>query len=145
MASSVIKSNIGMMGDNHSNLSELFPSKCVGEGMNITIRFMVAALCSMLLESANATATGNELARAARITRTQAEHIALAKVPHGRISAAELEREHGKLIWSFDIAKPGTRDISEVQVDAKSGQIVSIKSETPEDQAAEAAADKKKH
>ena len=60
------------------------------------------------------------------------------------MSSGELEREHGTLIWSFDIAKPGTRDINEVQVDAKTGEVVSVKTETPMDQAAETAADEKK-
>ena len=77
-------------------------------------------------------------------TRSEAERIALSKVPDGRVSSGELEREHGTLIWSFDIAKPGTRNINEVQVDAKTGKIVSVKTETPKDQAAEAAADKNK-
>jgi uncharacterized membrane protein YkoI len=39
----------------------------------------------------------------AKITQAEAERTALAKVPRGKIKAAELEKEHGKLIWSFDI------------------------------------------
>jgi hypothetical protein len=38
---------------------------------------------------------------------------------------------------------PNSTDITEVQVDAKTGKIVSTKVETPKDQAKEAAADKK--
>ena len=38
---------------------------------------------------------------------------------------------------------PQSKNIIEVQVDAKSGKIVSTKIETPSDQASEAAADKK--
>lgn len=113
--------------------------------MNIIIRFMAAPLFFALLVSANAGVNEKQLAKEAKITRNQAERTALARVPQGRISAGELEREHGKLIWSFDIAKPSTPDISEVQVDAKTGRIVSVKNETPTDQAAEVAADKKKH
>jgi hypothetical protein len=79
----------------------------------------------------------------ARITQAEAEKTALAKVPDGKIKDAELEKEHGKLIWSFDISMPKTKNITEVQVDAKTGEIVSIQVETPEDQAKEAAADKK--
>ena len=79
----------------------------------------------------------------ARITRAEAEKTALGKVPGGKIKAAELEKEHGKLIWSFDISMPKSRNITEVQVDAKTGKIVSTRVETPKDQAAEAAADKK--
>jgi uncharacterized membrane protein YkoI len=79
----------------------------------------------------------------AKITQAEAERIALAKVPGGKIKAAELEKEHGKLIWSFDISMLKSRNITEVQVDAKTGKIVSTQIETPNDQANEAAADKK--
>jgi uncharacterized membrane protein YkoI len=48
-----------------------------------------------------------------------------------------LEKEHGRLVWSFDIAQPSTQDITEVQVDAKTGQVVSIEKETPAKEAKE--------
>lgn len=79
----------------------------------------------------------------AKITQEEATNIALAKVPNGKIESAELENEHGKLIWSFDISKPNSSNITEVQVDAKTGKIVSTQVETRKDQAKEAAADKK--
>ncbi len=56
----------------------------------------------------------------------------------------ELEEENGKLVWSFDIARPGTRNITEVQVDAITGKVVSTKIETPKHEAAEAAQEKAK-
>ncbi len=85
-----------------------------------------------------------ELMKEATVSKVQAEKTALGKVPNGVIKSEELEREHGKLIWSFDIGTNGTKNITEVQVDAKSGNIVSVQSETPADQAKEAAADKTK-
>ena len=87
--------------------------------------------------------TQAELKAQAKITQAEAEKSALAKVPDGKIKAAELEKEHGKLIWSFDIFMPKSKNITEIQVDAKTGKIVSTQVETPKDQAAEAAADKK--
>lgn len=78
----------------------------------------------------------------AKITQAEAEKTALSKVPDGKIKAAELEKEHGKLIWSFDISMPKSKSITEIQVDAKTGKIVSTQLETPEDQAKETAADK---
>ena len=60
----------------------------------------------------------------ARVTEAQARSIALAKVVKGTVKSSELEREHRKLIWSFDIATPNTRNITEVQVDAKTGKVV---------------------
>ena len=87
----------------------------------------------------------SELMKEAKVSKSQAEKTALGKVPHGVIKSEELEREHGKLIWSFDIATSGSKNITEVQVDAKTGKIVSVQVETPKDQAKEAAADKRKH
>ena len=117
---------------------------CVERDMKITIGSAVAALAFVFLCRVDAAPSEKQLAKEAKITRSEAEHIALSKVPGGRVSSSELEREHGTLIWSFDIAKPDTRDIDEVQVDAKTGKVVSVKTETAKDQAAEAAADKKK-
>ena len=85
-----------------------------------------------------------QLLTQAKIRQADAEKTALAKVAGGKIKSAELEKEHGKLIWSFDITTPKSRNITEVQVDAKTGEIVSTEIETPKDQAKEAAADKKK-
>jgi hypothetical protein len=81
-----------------------------------------------------------QLMKQAKVSKAQAEKTALGKVPNGVIKSAELEREHGKLIWSFDIGVNGTKNITEVQVDAKEGKIVSVQTETPRDQAKEAAA-----
>ncbi len=37
-----------------------------------------------------------------------------------------------RLIWSFDITKPGVTYITEVNVDAISGQLVSVENESAE-------------
>jgi uncharacterized membrane protein YkoI len=76
----------------------------------------------------------------AKITKEQAEKTALEKVPGGTIKEGELEKEHGKLIWSFDISTPDSTDIKEVQVDAITGEVVSVKTES----AAAEAKEKKK-
>jgi len=73
----------------------------------------------------------------AKISRADAEKTALMKAPGGTIKEGELEKEKGKLIWSFDIALPGTADIKEVQVDAISGEVVSVETETPKKEAKE--------
>lgn len=78
-----------------------------------------------------ASAFGSTLQSHAKISKSAAEKIALSKVQTGTIQSAELEEEHGKLIWSFDISTPSTKDITEVQVDARNGRIVSVQTETP--------------
>ena len=80
----------------------------------------------------------------AKVERSVAEKTALTTVPGGAIKEGELEREHGKLVWSFDIQPPKSVNIIEVQVDAVTGKVVSVTTETPVDQAKEAEADKAK-
>jgi uncharacterized membrane protein YkoI len=79
----------------------------------------------------------------AKVSQTEARATASARVPNGTIKEGELEKEHGKLIWSFDIATPDSKDITEVNVDAISGNVVSMDKEKPEDEAKEAAGEKK--
>jgi len=66
----------------------------------------------------------------AKVSQADAGKIALAKVPNGAIKEGELEKEHGKLIWSFDLTTPDTKDITEVNVDAITGDVVSVDMET---------------
>jgi uncharacterized membrane protein YkoI len=79
----------------------------------------------------------------AKISQTDAQATAMAQVPNGNVKESELEKEHGKLIWSFDIATPDSKDITEVNVDAMTGEVVSKDKEKPEDEAKEAAGEKK--
>jgi uncharacterized membrane protein YkoI len=87
--------------------------------------------------SAKEKAEQAKLQAEAKLGRGEAEKVALDKVPGGRVKEAELENEDGKLVWSIDCVTPGTRDITEVLVDAKTGAIVSIEKETPGDEAQE--------
>jgi hypothetical protein len=80
----------------------------------------------------------------AKISEADARVTALAKVPDGTIKEAELEKEKGKLIWSFDIARPGTKDITEVNVNAVTGEIVAVDVEAAKDQAKEKDEDERK-
>lgn len=110
---------------------------------NVVIRSLVAV---SVLGTAAAMAGGSNQGRLmaqAKVTEPQARNTALAAVPGGNIASSELEREHGKLVWSFDIKTAGSKDITEIQVDAIDGKIVSNEKESPADQAREAAADHK--
>jgi uncharacterized membrane protein YkoI len=73
----------------------------------------------------------------AKLTETQARAIAMEKVPNGTIKEGELEMENGKLQWSFDIATPDSKDITEVNIDAITGKILDISKESPSAQAKE--------
>lgn len=84
---------------------------------------------SLVLGLSSGCSTTHHLESQAKITRQQAEATALAQVPDGTIKESELEKEKGKLIWSFDMARPGTPDITEVTVDAITGTVVSTEVE----------------
>jgi uncharacterized membrane protein YkoI len=86
-----------------------------------------------------------QLIKQAKITKAEAQRIALAKVSHGTVKSAEIENEKGHLVWSFDIAARHSKNITEILVDAKTGKIISRRTESPREQAKEAAADKKKN
>jgi uncharacterized membrane protein YkoI len=88
-------------------------------------------------------ATAAQLEAQTKITKAEAQKIALDKVPGGTIKEGEIEKEKGKVIWSFDIATPGTKDITEVNVDAMTGAIVDVSKETVADQAKEKKEDAK--
>lgn len=78
-----------------------------------------------------------------RISMEQAQKI-VTQTQAGNIESKELEHEGGKWVYSFDI-RGSDQMIHEVQVDAKSGKIVSQKIETPSQEAAEKRAEKSGH
>jgi uncharacterized membrane protein YkoI len=71
----------------------------------------------------------SQLEAKARISKADAQATALTKVPNGTVKDCELEREHGKLIWSFGFTTPDSKDITEVNVDAITGAIVNVEHE----------------
>jgi uncharacterized membrane protein YkoI len=94
---------------------------------------IVFALCSSLAFAAHPPKT--------RISMEQAQKAA-TQAQAGTIESKELEHEHGKWVYSFDIRGSDSM-IHEVQIDAKNGKIVSQKIETPTQEAAEKKSEKK--
>lgn len=98
---------------------------------------------------AQATSTHSDipvkLAREAKISLDSARTIAKAKLPKATVQSEELERENGKLIYSFDMKTAGRSGIDEVNVNAKNGALVGkIGHEGPADEAKEAKAEHEK-
>lgn len=79
----------------------------------------------------------------AKVSESSARVTALAQVPNGKIEAAELEQENGKLLYSYDIQVPGNSGIQEVQINAIDGRVVGVAHEGPADMQKEASADRK--
>ena len=102
----------------------------------------VGALSAGLIGCASEKEQEANLAAHAKVSRPEAERIALAKVPGGTIKEGGIEKEHGKVIWSFDIITPGTKDITEVAVDSMTGEVIAVDKESPSDEAKEKAGKK---
>jgi uncharacterized membrane protein YkoI len=104
-----------------------------------TIFISLAAV--LLAGGVMAAETQAQLQKEAKISMKKARSIALKKVHHGTIESAELERENGKLIYSFDVKahQPG---VTEVNVDAMNGKVVDVHHETPAKEAAEKRSEK---
>jgi len=74
----------------------------------------------------------------AKVSEQDAINTAMKEVPDGKIESAEIEREGGKLIYSFDVKAPHKSGIEEVNVDAVSGTVVKKEHETAKQEKAEA-------
>ncbi len=75
----------------------------------------------------------SQLAGLATLSQADAEKIAIAKLKSSETvstKSAELESEHGCLIWSFDLGVAGKSGIEEIQVDAGNGKVLSVKHES---------------
>jgi hypothetical protein len=110
--------------------------------VGITLTAVALAGCSTESRESRKEAKEAKLMAEAKVSKADAQATASAQVPNGTVKEAELEKEHGKLIWSFDISTPGTADITEVNVDAMTGQVVSTEKEKAEDEAKEAKKEK---
>ena len=111
---------------------------------------LVAILAGALMTGCVCTKHHNKEAKQAKlmaeakVSRADAEKTALAKAPNGTVKEGELEKEKGKLVWSFDITTPDSKDITEVNVDAITGDVVSVEKDAAENEAKEAGEKDKK-
>lgn len=124
-----------------------------------TLRTTLIALgCTAALAAtagAQATTTGRQatpqpktdipasLAKEAKISLDSARTIATHRVANATIASQELERENGRLIYSFDMKVAGKAGVDEVNVNALNGRIVGVSHEGPAAERKEAAAEKK--
>jgi uncharacterized membrane protein YkoI len=112
----------------------------------LAFAFSVAAAASagaQKTEKAAKHETQAALEKEAKFSMKDARALAEKTVPGAKIESGELEREGGKLIYSFDMKTAGKSGIDEVNIDAMSGKLISNKHETPAQEKAEAAADAK--
>ncbi|HEY7395181.1 MAG TPA: PepSY domain-containing protein [Gemmatimonadaceae bacterium] len=84
-----------------------------------------------------------KLVKEAKVTEDVAAATALKAVPGGKIDKMELEKEGGKLLYSYDIKVAGKTGVEEVHVDAMTGKLLSNEHESPADEKAEKAKEAK--
>lgn len=82
------------------------------------------------------------LQKEARISEASARATALRQVANGVVKSSELERENGKLIYSYDISVPGKSGVEEVNVNAVDGSLVGKVHESAKTEKKEAAKEK---
>ena len=109
---------------------------------------MLGAAASASAQAAKATTKKEATSQAAlrkeaKIAEADARKTALAAVPGGKVQSHELEREKGKLIYSYDIKVAGKSGIEEVNVDAMTGEIVAHEHENAKAEAKEKKAEAK--
>lgn len=84
----------------------------------------------------SSTASDAQLRSMAKVPKMRAEDIAVRHVGHGaRIASAEIEAEHGCLIWSFDLKVPGRNGVEEANIDAGNGSVLAVHHESASSEA----------
>jgi hypothetical protein len=99
---------------------------------SLTGTLVVAVLCFFIFMTVDAQTKKIGMKRAKEIAGQQVQ---------GKFKSAELEKEHGKWIYSFDILNKEGK-IIEVEIDAYTGVVIAVQEETPEKEAAEKAQEK---
>ncbi|HKB80099.1 MAG TPA: PepSY domain-containing protein [Thermoanaerobaculia bacterium] len=97
--------------------------------------WLALLVCFAMVAALGAAETQAQLQKEAKVSKARAEHIALSRVHQGKIASSELEREHGHLIWSFDIRS--STGITEVNVDAIDGNVIEARHESASAERAE--------
>lgn len=107
----------------------------------IVLAAMVAATPAHAQEGGAVKESEPGLLRQAKVSPDSARRLALSRVPGGKVVESEIEREHGALIYSFDIKVAGHEGIEEVNVDAGTGVVAAPEHESDEAEAAEESAE----
>jgi uncharacterized membrane protein YkoI len=100
--------------------------------LQLTIAACLVAMPLSLNAQQITTDLPDSLAAKAKVSEPVARAKAKARVPLGTPTAVELERENGHLQYSYDLTVPGRKDITEVNVDAITGAVLSVHHETPD-------------
>ena len=90
---------------------------------------------ALLAAALSASAFAGQKKGKAKITEAQATQTVLQTVKGGTIQSAELEKEEGKLVWSFDVKTE--KGLLELWVDATTGKVIKTENESVSEEADE--------
>ena len=106
------------------------------------LSLVTLALVAPLALAAQPIKGSAKLKAQAKISGDSAKKVAIAQVPNGKMQSGKLEKEKGKLVYSFDFKETGKSGVEEVQVDALTGAVVAHEHETAKMERAEAKKEK---
>ena len=86
-------------------------------------------LLALLLSASLLQANPPDSKSGAKITKNEAEHIALKDHSGARVTSARLEKVEGKPVWLVDVSGPKANQLTHVTVDATSGRVLAQKKE----------------
>ena len=95
------------------------------------MKLISLAVCGFFLCGATLQANPLDPPGNAKITKNEAEHIALKRFPGGQVTAAKLEKVEGKLVWALEIAPANSKPAQHIEVDAMTGRIAGGAQEKP--------------
>lgn len=74
------------------------------------------------------------LAKDVKVSEEAACKAAVARVGGGEVVSLELEREHGKLLYSVDVKLAGKPGVEEVEINAIDGNVIGVEHEADDDE-----------
>ncbi len=110
--------------------------------MTRSIAFIAALMLATVSASAQTTYKKDvpaALAKQAKVDEATAAAAARAILPNGTIRSVELEREKGRLIYSYDFIVAGKKGVEEVNIDAATGKAIATEHESAATERAETA------
>ena len=105
----------------------LLLDKAAPKPLHCWMKLIFLSGLSLLLSLSFLSASPSARLDGAKITKNEAQHIALQHYPGTRVTAAKLETVQGKLVWSIELMQPKSKPVTVVAVDAISGRIAAPK------------------
>jgi uncharacterized membrane protein YkoI len=91
------------------------------------MKFVSLLACSLIVSFSLLHANPRDSKVDSKITKNEAEHIALKNHRGARVTAAKLDKLGGRPVWVIELSGPKADRTSQVSVDAMSGRVISDK------------------